>query len=87
MEGDEIFGTKRLVNGSKSIRHARDHVEIVCDGAIEELHLAKLCTDSMGSRLRLRRKAGVKSNPHIMIRSSKDDQHRHTLGERRLDDG
>ena len=71
MEGDEIFGTKRLVNGSTSIRHARDHVEIVCDGAIEELHLAKLCTDSMGLRLRLR--AGVKSNPHIMRHRSKDD--------------
>jgi hypothetical protein len=64
--GDEVCGAKRLANGGKSIHQIRDNVVVVDDGAVEEIHLAKLSANSNCSRLRLRRKAGVKSSRHLL---------------------
>jgi hypothetical protein len=58
---DEVLGTERLADGSESVGKARDLVEVLGDGAIEQLNLIKMSADGVIPRLRLRREARVES--------------------------
>ena len=61
----EVLGAERLSDGSEGVGEARDRVELLGDGTIEQLNLAKLSADGVSPRLRLRCEARMKSAPRI----------------------
>jgi hypothetical protein len=62
---DEILGTEWLTDGSKSVGEARDLVEVLGDGAIEQLNLVKMSADGVSPCPRLRREARMESTPRL----------------------
>jgi hypothetical protein len=72
--GGEFGITKRLANGGQRVREFPNLVVVVRDAQVQLLALAKLTTESIGTRLRLSREGLLEDAPCLVRGLGEDDE-------------